>query len=197
MNHRRLLGITGGAFILALLLACGSGAAAPTITSPTAASASNAAVPTAASAPTAEAAATSAPEPTAAPAATVGKVGDRVELNGTALTVTKVTKADKIGDFLKADAGNTYLIAEVVIENVGNDKAPYNPFYFKVKDSDGFEYNAGITTDKQALKSGDLAKGEKARGTVAFEVKKDAKGFVMEYKPIVIGGGDAIRVALE
>jgi hypothetical protein len=148
---------------------------------------------------------TPAPEPTAEPVPTdapvapaVAKVGDRVEANGIAFTVVSMKKADKIGDFLKADAGNTYVIVEVLIENIDVDKAPYNPFYFKVKDADGFEYTAGITTDNQALKSGNLAKGEKARGVVAVEVKKDATGLVLEYKPLVLFSGDeAIKVALE
>lgn len=165
-----------------------------------------------------EAAPTSAPEPTAAPESTaaplptdapvvptdapaapaIAKVGDRVEANGIAFTVVSVKKADAIGKYQKADAGNTYVIVEVLIENVDVDKAPYNPFYFKVKDADGFEYTAGITMDNQALKSGDLAKGEKARGNVAIEVKKAAKGLVLEYKPLVLFSGDeAIKVSLE
>lgn len=186
MVYRRILGITAAVPIFVFVLACGSGGGSTTITQPTAAGAAEAG-----NSPTA------ALEATAGTAAAVGKVGDRVELDGVALTVVKVEKADQIGTFLKADAGNTYLIAEVVIENVSADKAPYNPLYFKVKDSDGFEYNAGISTDDQALKSGDLAKGDKARGTVAFQVKKDAKGFVLAFKPIVFGGGDPIRIALE
>lgn len=199
MHHQRLFGIAGSIVALALLLACGSGASVPTITSPTAAgvvSPTSGAAP-AAAAPTAVAAPTSAPEPTAVPAATVGKVGDRVELNGTALTVVKVSKADKIGTFQKAKAGNVFVLAEVVIENVDQDEIPYNPFYFKVKDADGFEYNAGISIADQSLKSGKLAKGDKARGIVLFEVKEGAAGLVMEYKPIRIGGGDAIKIALE
>lgn len=46
-------------------------------------------------------------------------------------------------------------------------------------------------------KTGDLAKGEKARGNVAFEVKTAAKGLVLECKPLIVGAADAIRVALE
>ncbi len=140
---------------------------------------------------------TSAPAPTTESAPTIGKVGDKVEANGVALTVTKVDHVDAVGKYLKPKDGNTFVVAEVLIENVSADKAPYNPFYFKVKDADGFEYNAGLTTDESALKSGDLAKGDKARGTILFEVKKDSKGLVLEYKPIVFGNVDPIKVALE
>lgn len=141
---------------------------------------------------------TSAPaaEPTAAPA-TVAKVGDRVELNGTALTVVKVDRAAELGQFSKAKDGNEFVVAEVIIENVNADKVPYNPLYFKVKDAEGFEINAELLGSDRSLKSGELTKGEKTRGTVAFEVKKGTQGLVLEYKPIVFGSSDAIKVSLE
>lgn len=141
--------------------------------------------------------ATNAPAATEAPAA-VAKVGDRVELNGTALTIVKIDRKAAISDFQKAKDGNEFVIAEVVIENSASDsKIPYNPLYFKVKDADGFEYDAGFSAGDQSLKSGDLAKGEKARGNIAFEVKKATKGLVLEYKPLIFGESEAIRVALD
>lgn len=163
---------------------------------PTEAPAATAApVPTATPEPTAPPQPTDTPEPTAAPSS--GKVGDRLEANGIALTAIKVDRADALSSFQEAKAGNTFVVVEVLIENVSAEKAPYNPFYFKVKDADGFEYNISINTGEQALKSGELTKGDKARGTVAFEVKKDAKGLVLEYKPIVFGNVDSIKVALD
>lgn len=134
---------------------------------------------------------------TAVPAANaVGKVGERVEQGGIVLTVTKVEKTDKLSDFQKAKDGSTFVVAEVLIENAGQDNAPYNPLYFKVKDSEGFEANASLGVNS-ALASGELAKGEKARGMVAFEVKQAAKGLVLEYRPLVIGSDTTIKVALE
>jgi hypothetical protein len=168
-------------FLLALTLACGSGTGTAT-TQPAATTA-------------AQAAATTQPAPTAQPA-TEGNVGDRIEANGIALTVTKVDKADSLGQFQKAKDGDTFVVAEVVIENVSQDKAPYNPLYFKVKDGDGYEYNATISTADNSLKSGELAKGDKARGTVAVEVKKDSKDLVLAYQPIVIGSSAPIKVKL-
>jgi hypothetical protein len=156
------------------------------------------------SVPTVEATATVAPSETAVPATetaappALAKVGDRAESGGIALTVVMVERKAAMNDFMKAKDGNTYLIAEVVIESIDRDKAPYNPFYFKVKDSDGREYTMTINIADDSLKSGDLAKGEKVRGTVAFEVKKEAAGLVMSYEPIVIFGGySPIKVALE
>jgi hypothetical protein len=70
--------------------------------------------------------------------------------------------------------------------------------YFKVKDADGYEYNATLNSGDNALKSGDLAQGDKVRGIVAFEVPTGAAGLILSYEPLVIAGGyDPIRIALD
>ena len=51
------------------------------------------------------------------PTQNVGVVGERRESGGIALTVLGVSKAESI-DFFTPDAGNVFLIIEVVIENV-------------------------------------------------------------------------------
>ena len=123
-------------------------------------------------------------------------IGDRIEAGDTALTVTKIERKKAISDFQKAGDGEIYVIAEVVIEAVG-DKAPYNPLYFKAKDADGFEYSSELLTGGQSLKSGDLAKGEKARGEVGFKVKEAAKGLVLNYEPLSLLSTTPIRVSLD
>lgn len=129
----------------------------------------------------------------------VAAVGQRIESAGVALTVNGVSKAKNGGPLMPAKDGKTYLVVDVTVENANRDKAPYNPLYFKVKDADGFEYTAtllGASMDR-SLQSGELASGEKARGTVAFEVPAGAKGFVSSYQPLVIFGGyEVLRVAL-
>ncbi len=125
------------------------------------------------------------------------KVGDRVEAGGVALTVMGVTTVNSISDFLKPKEGNVYLVVDVLIETTGRDSAPYNPLYFKVKDDGGIESNASLVGPDPSLKSGDLVKGDKVRGNVAFEVGASASGFVLTYEPMVIAGGyEAIRVDL-
>ena len=127
----------------------------------------------------------------------MGKVGERRESGGIALTVTKVSTAGNINDFMKPKEGNTYLVLAVLLENVSRDKTPYNPLYFKIKDGEGFEYNSSLLAPDPALKSGDLAKGEKVRGNVAFEVPKTAQGFIVSYEPLVIFGGyEPIKIDL-
>lgn len=182
-------------------------ATAPTAQQPTPAEQAPTAAPVPTSAPaptdvpTDPPAPTDAPVPTAAPAPTappsIAAVGDRVEVNGTALTVVKVDQVKEVGSFQKAKDGNVFVLAEVLIENVAENEIPYNPLYFKVKDADGFEYNAGISMADQSLKSGKLMKGDKARGSVLFEVKEGAVGLVLQYKPLILFSSDeVIRIAL-
>lgn len=142
----------------------------------------------------------SAPKPQATPVATapVAKVGDRVESGGIALTVNGATRTDSASQFQKAKPGRIYVVADVTVESVTREKAPYNPLYFKVKDADGYEYTASLISGDQGLKTGELNPGEKARGTVAFDVPGEAKGLVLSYQPIVVlGGYQTIRIALE
>jgi hypothetical protein len=131
------------------------------------------------------------------PTQNVGLVGERRESGGIALTVLSVSKAESI-DFFTPDTGNVFLIIEVLIENVSRDEeTPYNPFYFSVKDSEGFEASTSIAAPDPSLQSGTLPKGDKARGFVAFEVRATATGFIVTYEPLVIFGGyEPIRISL-
>jgi Domain of unknown function (DUF4352) len=132
------------------------------------------------------------------PAQTIGHIGERVELAGVALTALKVKRQSSVNEFLTPDEGNIYLAVEVIIENTAKEKAPYNPFYFKLKDQDGFEYTTSFAGVEPDLKSGELRTGGKARGNVTFEVKKTAKGLVMTYEPLVIlGGYEPIEIKLD
>lgn len=125
-----------------------------------------------------------------------GKVGQRVESSNVALTVIRATKQDALGEYFKADAGKVYLVTEVLIEAT-QDKAPYNPLYFKVKDASGYEYTAAIPAMSDALKSGELSKGERVRGAVAFEIPMTARELVLSYEPMVVGDFKPIKVALD
>jgi hypothetical protein len=162
-------------------------------TAPAQPTATNAPIATATRAPTN----TARPLPTATPApVTTGKVGDMIESGGIAVGIASVQKVAKVSIWTPK-AGNTYLVIEAVIQNVSRDTAPYNPLYFKVKDADGFEYTTSFGGADPALRSGELAKGEKVRGMVTFEVLETSKGFVVSYEPMVIFGGyKAIKIDL-
>jgi hypothetical protein len=132
------------------------------------------------------------------PPTSMGGINDRIEHDGIALTALAVSKINSINDFMKAKEGYTYLVVEVIIENASRvEETPYNPLYFSVKDSSGFEYRSSIVAPDTALTSGKLPKGDKVRGNVAFEVKTQADGFILSYEPLVIlGGYTPIRISL-
>ncbi|MBX6770851.1 MAG: DUF4352 domain-containing protein [Chloroflexi bacterium] len=142
------------------------------------------------------------PQPTDTPATTVGKIGQKVTASGISLTVNSIQRVDKMtmsGFTLTPDQpGFGYVIVDVTIENTSRDQASYNPLYFHIKDSDGYEYNVTSSLDPKALKTGRIARGEKARGTVALAVPKNAHGLVLEYRPLDISLDAPIaRIALD
>ena len=148
--------------------------------------------------PTAAVAPTDVPPPPTTPTAGGAGVGEPREAGGVTLTVMAVSRATELSQFQTAEPGKEYVLAEVVLETTGRDTAPYNPFYFKVKDVDGYEYTVALNTGDNALKSGELAQGDKVRSVVAFEVPVGATGLILSYEPIVIAGGyDPIRIALD
>jgi hypothetical protein len=135
---------------------------------------------------------TNAPAPTAiAPVA----IGEKANGDGYTLTIAGVERKGELSQFEKAKDGNTYLVADALVEATGN--TPYNLLYFKVKDSTGVEYNPAVTSLPDGFKSGELQAGDKARGKVVFEIPDKATGLVLSYKPLTLGSGDAIRVKLD
>lgn len=125
--------------------------------------------------------------PSAVPLATsaalpVGLIGERVESAGVGLTVKGVSQSGSINDFLVADEGKVYVVADVLIENARPDtEISYNVLYFVVKDSEGFEYNPQLVGPDPALGSGDLVAGDLVRGNVALEVPQAAAGIIMTF----------------
>ncbi len=99
---------------------------------------------------------------------------------------------------MSTKSGYTYLDIEVEIANTGrSDPSPYNPLYFKVRDSQGYEYGASFASVDPSLTSGELAQGEKVRGHVTFEIPKEAMGLLVMYEPqVLFGGYRIIRIDL-
>ena len=112
-----------------------------------------------------------------------------MEAGGIALIVNAVSTTEVVGDFWKADAGYYFLVADITLETTTRETAPYNPFYFSLKDAKGFEYSPAIVAPKPQLQHGDLAQGEKVRGNVAFEIPTDSQGLILSYEPLVLLGG--------
>lgn len=116
----------------------------------------------------------------------VFKVGDIVKVKGAELTVTKISKSDG-SDYDKPQKdGNEFVIVSVTIKNVGTDKVDYNPFYFKMKNSQGQITQSSVTTINQStqLQTGELSGNGSVSGDVVFEEPKNDAGLLLQYLDI-------------
>jgi Domain of unknown function (DUF4352) len=127
---------------------------------------------------------TTMPSPKATAVTRANDVGVRIVSNGIALTAMKVWKTRTAG--YDADPGNTWLVVDVLEENISHDGSPYNVLYFQLLDKDGYSYDPTIYPPSPTFPSGIFNAGSKVRGNVAFQVPLTAKGFVLNYKPIVL-----------
>lgn len=124
------------------------------------------------------------------------KVGDRIKLGDEQyFAVVEVDPAYAGTDIFKPDADELWLAALVEIEGINPDGASYNPFYFKVRDEQGFEYNfAAFGKEPTLQSSNELKPGQKVKGWMTFEVPKTAKTLTLIYTPGFLG--EPVEVAL-
>jgi uncharacterized protein DUF4352 len=113
------------------------------------------------------------------------KAGDRIKLGEEEFfAIVEVDPEVKPTDVFKPDAGNKWVAALVEIEGINPDGATYNPFYFKVRDAEGFEFTFSAFGKEPMLQSGnELQPGKKVRGWVTFEIPIASTGLVLIYAP--------------
>lgn len=118
------------------------------------------------------------------PAKEVFAINEAVQLGDNVLTVTAVEKSAG-SDFDVPKQGHEYVIVSVQIENAGEENITYNPFDFKMANSQGQIVDTGfITVDSDtALSSGELAPGGKVSGTISFEQPAGDAGLQLQYVP--------------
>lgn len=123
--------------------------------------------------------------PTTATPAGAYKVGDRINLDDEQyFAVVQVDPAFKGDGVFKPDADKLWVATLVEIEGINPNGASYNPFYFKIRDGEGFEYNfSAFGKEPQLQSSNDLKPGQKVKGWVTFEVPKTAKNLTLVYSP--------------
>lgn len=111
-------------------------------------------------------------------------VGEKVELDGQVVEVTEVEKSEG-NEFDKPAEGNEYVIVHVSIENNSDEEISYNPFNFKMKNSDGQIEDQGLITidNDTSLSSGELAPDGNVSGTLSFEQPKDDDGLQLIFEP--------------
>lgn len=126
------------------------------------------------------------------------KVGEEIKLfDGVLITVTNVEKSNG-NEFDKPRAGNEFIIAHINIVNGAKENISYDPFAWKLRNSNGQISEPSFTTiDKDThLESGELAVGGKVSGTIPFEAPIGDQGLKLIYAPSVLGGQE-IEVSLQ
>jgi len=111
-------------------------------------------------------------------------VGEKVQLGDNVLTVTKAEKSAG-SEYDQPKDGHEYVVVTVVIENAGDENFSYNPFDFKMSNSQGQILDQAFTTidTNTSLQSGELAPGGKVTGTIAFEQPAGDSGLQLQYTP--------------
>ena len=161
-----------------------------------AADASSPAMPPASSA-TAPAGAMPATPPPSSPSVTRGKVGQRVESGGLAVTAVAVSDKPRY-DVFAPRPDEKFLDVDVLLECDAPGGVRYFSNEFKLQDDQSRVYNGGaLGVGDPQLGFGTLVRGAKARGHVAFTVPKDAKGLTLTYPaPEAPGGPRAVHIDL-
>lgn len=131
-----------------------------------------------------------------AAASKIYNVGETLKISDTEMTVTKVDKSQGTNEYDKPDKpNNEYVIVTVSIKNDGKNQLSYNPYYFKMQNSQGQITDNTYTTIDQStrLNSGNLTAGGSVTGTVTFEEPINDSGLVLQYQDNVFAKGTKLQ----
>ncbi len=96
-------------------------------------------------------------------------VNETADVDGVKYTVTGVERSAGFS-YNTPESGKEYVIVSVTIENESDEKIDYNPYYFKMLNSQGQEESTAFVVDlENELNSGDLAVGGNVSGKLCFE----------------------------
>jgi len=111
-------------------------------------------------------------------------INEKIEFEGRILEVTDVEFSDGT-EFDKPKEGMEYVIVSVTIENNSDKELSYNPFDFKMQNSQGQIVDQAFTivNSDTSLSSGDLAPGGSVSGTIAFEQPKADPELQLIFEP--------------
>ena len=134
---------------------------------------------------------------TAQPKAGMDKVyavSEAASVDGCNMVVNGVTKSNGT-EYDTPQSGNEYVIVNVTISNSGKENLAYNPFYFKMQNSQGQITDMSFSSINQdtALNSGELAPGGTVTGTVVFEQPANDAGLVLQYQDNVFADGTKLQ----
>lgn len=124
--------------------------------------------------------------------------GETVSYKGVDFTVTNVKKSSG-SQYLKPKSGYEYVTVSIKIENQSNEKISYNPFDWKMENSNGQEvdYSGAVMTDTEtALGHGELNAGGVVEGTISFEQLKGDAGLKLNYYGNILEENASFKIKL-
>lgn len=133
--------------------------------------------------------------PTAQPQE-VFKVGDAIKMADYQLTINSVKKVAQKG-YSSPKKGNEFVLVNMTIQNTSDKEVTYNPYDFKLQDSNGNQTTYTYVSLDDQLSSGSLATSGKVSGTLPFEAPKNDLGLKLIYQPNVFLDSQRITVELQ
>jgi hypothetical protein len=113
----------------------------------------------------------------------IGKVGDTLIQGNYLVALVSVEKNKCFGEYSCSGDGRILVAVEIIVKSVG-EGVHVNPFYCKIKDSQGYEYLVSLMGKEPSLKSqNDLPFREISRGWITFELPENATGLIFSYEP--------------
>ncbi len=118
--------------------------------------------------------------------------GQPATIENVKMVLSNVKYATSLGEYDEADAGKTYVTADVALENVGTETEPYNVFDFRIQTPSGQVLDGAFASLENPLSSGDLVKGGKVAGQIVFEVPIEDGATYIIWKPSYFSGKRAV-----
>lgn len=120
-------------------------------------------------------------------------VAEPATVDGRKMTISSVQYLDSLGEFSKADAGKTFAVATVEIENVSEEVQTYNSLDFRIQTAGGQVLDASFESfGDKSLGSGDIVAGGKANGNIVFEVPVETGSQYVIWKPNAVKSDRAV-----
>lgn len=128
-------------------------------------------------------------------------VGSLVEGDNIHLVVEGIETTTQIGEFQEADDGNEFVIVTMAMKNVSDGFVNVsNLLQTSLRDDEDYSYDQAVAvTENPSFNGGQFAPGEIERGTIVFEVPKDASGrsLQFDFDVSIFGGVDRAVIDLE
>lgn len=120
------------------------------------------------------------------------KVGDQVKVGDNFVVTVNSVKTNQGDDITQPKSGNTFVIVDVTIKNVSNQKQDVSSaLNFGLKDATGQTYNETVV-DGETPPDGTIQPGDLLRGQLSYEVPTSQKSFEFSFQDDLISGNQAI-----